>query len=400
MKTRTLFGLLAAALVIALAAGLLARRRASAIRPDARAGAPLIAFDVNQVAAVRIQAGTNATVVARREGRWVVESLFGYPADFERLTERLRDLAELKIGQVVPGGAEILAEFGLDAAGAEAVVDFEDAAGKRLGRLTLGRTREARGGGPFGGFPDGQYARVDDGPVALLGRAVSGYRGDARDWIKSDLLAVAPAAGAVVEITVGGDTYRLRVGEGGKPELEGRGEGEELDEAMARRAVGALQYLNFLNVGDPAKSDEDFGLSAPDRYVFRTADGFVYTVLLGAAREGGTRYARIAVAYERPAPPPAAPESENGMADGETPSQPAAAAGVSDEEAAKNAQRAADEQARLSRWTYELSAWNAESLTLPRAKLIKAPPAPVKSDDASETSDASDASDDAPRAQE
>lgn len=390
MKTRTLLWLLLAAIALSLAAAGLARRRAVAARPDARAGAPLVAFDINRVAALRIQSGTNTVAVVRRDGRWIVETLHGYPADFERLTERLRDLAEIKIGQVAPGGAEDLAEFGLDAAGAAAVVDFEDAAGARLGRLTLGRTRESRGGGPFGGFPDGQYARMDEGPVVLLGRVISGFRGDARDWIQTDLLSVAPAAGASVEITVGGETCRLRVGEGGKPEMEGLAEQEELDEGMARRAVGALQYLHFLTVGDPGQSEETFGLTAPDRYVFRAADGFIYTILLGAAREGGTRFIRASVAYERPAPSPAA---EN--ADAEEPASPAA--GVSDEAAERNARRAAEEQERLAKWTYEISAWNAESLAMPRAKLIKSPPvSPAEATPAQEDAAAADAPRDPP----
>lgn len=398
MRTRSLLFLAIAVAILATLAVWRSSSQRRAAGSDARAGAPLVNFDVNRVAALRVQTGTNTVALARREGRWVVETLYNYPADFERLAERLRDLVELKVGQLVPGGTDDLAEFGFDAAGNPTAVDFEDAEGRRLARLTLGRTRESRGGSPFGGFPDGQYVRVDEGPVILLGRVVSGFRADPRDWIKTDLLSVAPSPGAVVEATVGGETWRLRVGEGNKPELEVLAAGEELDESAARRATGALQYLTFLTVADPARSDEELGLTAPDRYVFRAPDGFVYTVLVGAPREDGKRYARVAVAFERPAPPAnadvaaAAPDSaptpagEAATPKGEADESGKAAAddtaaktskktegALSDEEAARRAQRAAEEHERVSRWVYELSAWNAESLTLRRSQLIKAP---------------------------
>lgn len=402
MRTRSLLVLAIAVAILAALAIWRSSSQRGAAATDTRAGAPLVNFDVNRVAALRVQSGTNTVALARREGRWVIETLYNYPADFERLVERLRDLAELKIGQVVPGGTEDLAEFGFDAAANPTTVDFDDAEGRRLARLTLGHTRESRGGGPFGGFPDGQYVRLDEGPVILLGRVVSGFRADPRDWIKTDLLSVAPSPGVVVEATVGGETWRLRVGEGNKPELEGLAAGEELDESMARRATGALQYLSFLTIADPARSDEELGLTAPDRYVFRAPDGFVYTVLVGAPREDGKRYARVAVAFERPTPPASAdatPAPTDGAAAAKETAESATAAGaesgkeaaaetaattpkkegesLTDEEAARRAQRAAEEHARLSRWAYELSAWNAESLTLSRSRLIKAPTPPA-----------------------
>ncbi len=389
MKTRTLGWLMLAAVVASLAGLGVYLRRAQMGRPDPRTGGNLIGFDINEVAAFRIRSGTNTLAVARKGGRWELESLYGYPADRARIAERLMDLADLKIGQVIPGGESELAEFGLDEAGAS-TVEFLTADGRRLARLALGKSRQGPGGGPFGGFPDGQYVRVDDGPVAVLGRNLYGFGVEPRDWIQTDLLNITPGKGDAVEVATAEGAYRLRVEEGGKYTLEGLSDTEKLDEGMARRVAGALQYLTFTTVADPAQSDEALGFTHPARYIYRKADGFVYAVTLGGAQDGGGRYARIAVAYESPVATSAEAEakakesaeskpgtdktSESSSADTPPAKDAGATPAPSPEDKAKeNAERAAKDHERLSRWTYVLSSWAAESMTLPRARLIQPP---------------------------
>ncbi len=403
MKRSRLWMLIVAAALSAWVAYRILQRRAAAGRPDARAGAALLPFDINDVAAIRIRAGAKSLDVVRRENRWLVASLYDYPAEYERLAGRLIELAELKIGQIVPGGEEDLAEFGLDEKSATARVEFEAADGRRLARLTLGKTREGRGG-PYGGFPDGQYVRVDEGPVVLMGRLLSGFDGEARDWIKTDLLNVSAGVGSVVQVETGETAYRLKVSDGHRVELEDLGAEEKLDEAAARRVVNALQYLNFQTVADPAKSDEDLGFVSPSRYALTTPEGFTYTVALGGPAENGGRYARIAAAFAAPPSPKETAETKSsdappsGEADGETaaatPKTPEAPKETPEAVAERNAKKAAEEHERLSRWTYVLSTWAAESLSLPRIQLI----APPKSDE--QGSDEKKAEDAEPSAEE
>jgi len=388
MNARTLRIWMVVAAVTVLAGWGLARYRERTGRPDARVGAPLIAFDINEVAALRVSAGAHTLNVARRDGQWVIETLYGYPADRGRIAERLLELSELKIGQVAPGGETELEEFGLDDTNAT-VVEFLAADGRRLARLALGKARLSASGG-FGGFPDGQYVRVDDGPVVVLSRQLYGFSPEPRDWVRSELLNLSPSQGDRVEVVTAEGAYRLRVEEPGRFVLEDLREDEKLDEGMARRVVGALQYLSFTTIADPACSDEELGFVDPARYIYRTADGFIYTVQLGGAHQDGGRYARIAVAYERPVAEihdesPEVTAGEGGTSEARAAVESETSGGSAEESAAvgkkpldeetaqQNAKRAAEEHARLSRWTYVLSSWTAESLTLPRARLIQEP---------------------------
>jgi hypothetical protein len=128
-------------------------------------------FDANQVAEMNIEAPSGTNVLVKQNKKWVVASLFNYPAHFERIVECLRSLSDLKSGQVVRGGTEHLDEVGL-AQGQVTQIRLKDSSGKILASLALGAMRSSRAGGPYGGFPQGQYFRVGEGRVPLCYRAI------------------------------------------------------------------------------------------------------------------------------------------------------------------------------------------------------------------------------------
>ncbi len=383
MKTRNLVLLAVGVAVVAALAVLRRREGGPSSAGAAAAGRPLAAFDPNAVARIEAAGPEGTAVVARAEAGWKVETLYGYPADFDKVASGLLRLAETKTGQVMPGGTSYLADFGLapSAEGqAPTVVTLSDAAGAPVLVLRLGSERMA----PGGGYPDGQYVRAGDGPVVLLAGAVRDFPAAGAEWIEKQLVSVSSGDAETVAGSVSNTTWRLRVKGYSDYELEGLPGGGQVDPDSARRAAGALSYLNLSGVADPAKADADTGLDAPSVFTLRTKEGFSYTVHIGAAVEGGDgRYVRLAVAYDKPAPPvkpePAAPAGggapdTNAMAEAEAAYR--ADLATWEKETGENEKKAAEQQALLGSWTYIVPSYAAESMLLAREGLIKKPEPP------------------------
>jgi len=375
MSKKALLTLLAL-LAVAAGAALLLRNRSRAPTPGASGATLFPSLDLEKVEKVAVGFSGQTAVLERGAQGWIVASLFGYPADFPRLRQTLTELGELTAGAVVRGGTESPADFGLltDAT----VVTLFGEADAALAAISLGRSRS--GGG--------RYLRVGDGPVVLAKEDLGRFTAKSEDWIEQKVLSVdVPQAG---EITVAfpESSYTVKLAGQNSFELKGLTQEEKLNSGSAARLARALQSLRCLTVADPAKSDAEFGLDQPSSYEMKTADGLAYTVLVGGECTGPAgRYARVSVAYARP-PPPTKEEVEAALppeeavspsdqtAAGEpTPSDRVEAAYAERMKAfeaasAEREQRAAELKARLSQWTFVIPANAAETLTLPREKLL------------------------------
>ena len=125
MKTKNLIVLVVVAVVLGCAAYFLnSGSRPAAAKLNGKAVLP--GLSVADVARVEIGGG-KLTLAAAADG-WKVESLYGYPADREKIVENLMKLAELKVGQVARGRK----------LGTETAVVLKDSAGKELASLKLG----------------------------------------------------------------------------------------------------------------------------------------------------------------------------------------------------------------------------------------------------------------------
>ena len=123
-------------------------------------GKPVLpAFDVSEVA--KVDVGGKVTLAATDSG-WVIDSLYGYPADVTKIRENLLKLKDLTVGQTARGQK---IESGTK-------VDLKNAKGAVLASVTLGeqhmskpRGQAAQFGG--GGYPDGRYVKFGDGVVLV-----------------------------------------------------------------------------------------------------------------------------------------------------------------------------------------------------------------------------------------
>ena len=257
---------------------------------------------MNQVAEMDIVTDSGTNRLAKKNGKWVVASLFDYPANFNQVAERLRSLSDLKPGQVVRGGTEHLAEVGL-APDKATQIRMKDSSGKILASLALGSMRLSQAGRSYGSFPQGQYFRVGEGPVVLSRDPLPAFAMSNEDWIQRDLLTVPPEEIVEVSITSTQNAFAIRQPSPGNFQVDGLGTNEQVDAEQAGRPMRVFQPGLVYSVADPVKSEKELGLDSPDTFVAKTRDGIIYTTLLGSNSVPAGRYAKLKVKYEKPAAP-------------------------------------------------------------------------------------------------
>jgi len=366
----------------------------------------LLNFDINEVKQLQVDSGGSTTGIRRSDEAWIVPGLYNYPANFDTVSDQLRTLARLEAGPAIRGGTNMLEEFGLAAADPAderpVTVTFLDGEGKTLGAILIGDERQVAGAGS--GRPGGTYVRLGDGPVLLVDTSLGSLPLKPKDWVDSVLLRVSSFDVARIQVTPAeGQAYALMKGSSDSYAMTGLKDDEEVKSTEADKLARALSYLSFVDLADPAKTDEDLGLDRADVFTMATKNHLVYTVRLGAEAEGDVagRYAGLSVEYHKPAPPtppPAQPE-EPAAADGEAVAETAEPAPAVDparadyeaelktyeDEVAKFETQVTGEQARFAGWTFVLQQSDTANMTLPRDAVAgkkedpadEAPPSPT-----------------------
>ena len=305
-------------------------------------GKPVLpAFDVSEVA--KVDVGGKVTLAATDSG-WVIDSLYGYPADVTKIRENLLKLKDLTVGQTARGQK---IESGTK-------VDLKNAKGAVLASVTLGeqhmskpRGQAAQFGG--GGYPDGRYVKFGDG-VVLVKDSLDAFDGDPKKWCESRICSVPSADVKEVSYTKGDETVKL-IRTDSTWSLEGLGAKEELDSSKTYSLDSALSYLDFNNVADPKKPEAEFGFATGSVYAVSLKNGQSYTAKIGNA-SGADRYFKVSAAF--------APVGTN------------ATENATLEKAVK------DFNAKVGKWTYLISSYSADSMSKSRKDLVKAKEEPKK----------------------
>jgi hypothetical protein len=344
--------------VLAGAAAYFTTRGPVARETGSSLGSPVLPdLPLNRVESVVIQSGSQSLTLAREENLWRVRERFGYPADFDRLRQTMRELADLKIGQLIHLERPQWADLGLTHETGARTVELRDGAHTPLATLTVGRAHMRRvSGTPAGGpseYPDGRYLAVGDA-VYLVSQTLDRLTDDATAWLDRTFLDVSSAD--ITAITISGpDRNTVRLIRGGEQEewtLETLPDGRTHDATMLNRVTAAISYLSFADVADPSLSSAETGLASATTYEALTRQGITYTVRVGDADpQSGRRFASVSI--HPPAPAPAADgESETMDLDSQDPD-------IGDEKVIAEATRL---RAKLDGWIYCLEAYQAESL--------------------------------------
>ena len=305
-------------------------------------GKPVLpAFDVSEVA--KVDVGGKVTLAAT-DGGWVIDSLYGYPADVTKIRENLLKLKDLTVGQTARGQK---IESGTK-------IDLKDAKGAVLASVTLGEQHMSKPRGQAvqfggGGYPDGRYVKFGDG-VVLVKDSLDAFDGDPKKWCESRICSVPSADVKEVSYTKGGETVNL-IRKDSTWSLEGLGAKEELDSSKTYSLDSALSYLDFNNVADPKKPEAEFGFATGSVYAVSLKNGQSYTAKIGNA-SGADRYFKVSAAF--------APVGTN------------ATENATLEKAVK------DFNAKVGKWTYLISSYSADSMSKSRKDLVKAKEEPKK----------------------
>lgn len=349
-------------------------------KKDAELSAPgpstetLLPLDrLNDISRFTVSVGTQTMTIARSDTRWIVESLWNYPASFDIVVDNLRKLADVKCGEIVVGGAEKLEEFGLALTTnanllPPALLTFYDDGGKPLRKITMGSPRmpKATGGRPQ--FPESAYVQLDDRDVRLIAAYIPGFPRSNDGWI--DRSVVSLPAEDMDEISVSltnGGSYRLTRKVDGTFSSDSLKENESIHEEGVSALASSLTRLNLSTIADPATPAETSGMDQPSIFRARTRDGLVYEVKVGRPVPNlYGRYARIAVTYEKPAPPPEplAPP----VTDTNAPAIDLTKAW--EEKTTSDASKAEAENRRLEPWTFVLLESDCRTLTSSREQIV------------------------------
>lgn len=381
MKIRNLVILLVAAGVLGFWAYRIVDEGRQAHRPAQVGQAVFKDLPVNDVVSIVITTPETNFVIQRADEKWIIPARFNYPAKFDKVADTLVALRDLKIGQMVPGGSERLEAFNLQAPDsnvptAATRLEVRGANNQLLAELLIGKhfntqpPSSSRQPMMFGGgYPSGHYVRLADGAVAVIGRTLDNMIEPVKSWLADEFINVNASDLDAVEIT-GPERIPVKVRRNPDSkilELDGlQAEEGTADAGKLNQLAGALSYLSFDDVADPALSPAETGLDKPVVFTARASDGRIYTVHIGnpVSSDSADRYATARIEYV--APPTAEKKSEGDAAAGEE-------AADADEDKTELKEEARILNEKLSPWIYILRSYRVDNMLLERDALIATP---------------------------
>jgi hypothetical protein len=331
MKGSKFFYLITAAVVIAVVAWLIQRSEQASWQEEPLAsGADLFGdLPVNDVAAVKISSPDGRVTLLRSEEGWVVEERADYPSNFEKISDLIRRLGNLKAVQSVPVAESDRGSLALQAGDenlpreeAGTLIELSDASGGALAVLTVGKMHVTTPAGTrpeMGGNTTGRYVLTarQPGTAYVVAETFTDLQASPAMWIDTGF--VRPGMARLIEVRGAGKdrawTIR-RDAPGAAWQLVGLRKNQSAD---ATKLMSIDSMLTGLTVADVPDGPDDARIKPlaekPTTMVAETFDGVRYTFTIG---EGGGDSLPVRVSAE-------ALELEETPAEGQVPEQAAAA---------------------------------------------------------------------------
>lgn len=280
MTTKNLITLAVVAVVL-VGAAIYLKNGNKPVSPKLNGKKILPEFNVEDVS--RIEIGDKLKLSAGNDG-WTIETLYGYPADRDKIADNILKLIDLKVGQVARGRA----------IGDTSAVVLRDASGKQMADLKLGdkHVRQASGeAAMYGSYPDGRYIAFS-GETVLVMDTLDAFDGDVKSWCSTRIASVQ--AGDVTGVTFvhGDDKTEFLKGTNGVWTLTGIAETNEIDTAKTHSLESVLSYVDFADVIDPALTPEELGFTTGYVCTVTTKDGKTYDAKVGN-KVGDKRYFKL-----------------------------------------------------------------------------------------------------------
>jgi uncharacterized protein DUF4340 len=335
MRRRSLRLLLLAALLVVAVAAIAAWRgeRDASRAPAAQRALPGLAARVGDLAWLRVSRGKTNINFALINKEWTVVEKGNYPADQERLRKLLVQLADCELVEPKTDKAELLARLELDdpSNGKATLVSAQDRAGAVAAQLIVGGKRPS----DLGTGAAGVYVRKPSSDQAWLARGSFDLAGDLLSWLDRRIIDIKPLrVRSVVMTPSDGEGITVARGSADLPFAIDSlpQDAQPKDDAVLAAPAGALDTLTFEDVRPAAE------LPIPQEGVataaYTTFDGLVVGLRLTNPEIGN--WVAIDV---------------TGFGKGE--------------------EQAKALSARLSRWSFAISAERAKLLRTTRASLLQ-----------------------------
>jgi hypothetical protein len=328
-------------------------------------------FQVNDVAQIRIEQGTNELTLAKTNGLWCVQQRDDYPANFSQISQFLLKLRDLKIIQTEEVGPSQLPRLQLAASGpgthAATLLAFYNADNQPIRTLWLGKAHTQQSSqpspdAPEAGWPDGRYVltAVHSTTVAVISDPLSEVSPAPDQWLDKTFFQIEKPQSISVNFPETANSWELtRSSETNDWELVAAQPGEKLDSSKVSETAGSFSSPSFEDVAT-GLNPEQTGLNRPTRVEIKTFDGFDYSVQVGR-KTNDNYYLSVHTSATLPAEP--AP------ANNEKP-EPSAA---SDQLFQANLKKLQDKLAReraFNKWVYCVPVWTVDPLLKTRDQLL------------------------------
>jgi hypothetical protein len=347
MKGKQLLYLVVALLVLG-GAGLYLRKQDDARIAGSKVGMGqkvLGTLDINDVAGLRIRAGSNQLNVVREGDIWVVKERGNHAASFSTLSEFLRKLDDLKVTRPLELGPSRLAALDLvePDKGNGVQVELLATDGKPLKSILLGKTHSRAGEDPSpfggGGMANGRYLMVgsDIKTVALVSDPLNNAETRPEEWLDKEFL-----------------------NEFGEWQLADAAPEEKMDAGKLGVFGSVLSAPTFSDV----RINPDItalGLDKPSIARITTTAGFTYEIKVGTPQANEEYPIQVSVTADL--------KKERTPAADEKPEDKEKLDKEFKEKLAKLEQKLKTEQA-YAKWTYMVSKWTIDPILKNRSDLF------------------------------
>ncbi len=276
---------------LAGAAGLILHNRQDSSQPrnGSIAGQKVLPeFDPNAITRITIQAAEGRVTLAREKDGWTVVERANYPANFDLVSDTIRDIWDLKAVQEVPAGPSQFPRLRLVKPAPEAtdtgtLVEFFGAGPEPVAALLLGKESflVQPGQGGSDGIPNGRFVLPagSTGPVALVSESFATLLPNPQNWIRREF--IRPGNFRSITATGGSakDWQLTKDSESSDWKLTEPTRTETPDPAKLNAIPPTLPPISILDVAAP---DETIaGFESPRTLTLKTWDGFTYTLRAG-----------------------------------------------------------------------------------------------------------------------
>lgn len=292
MKGKQLALLLVLVVVVGGASWYLQRGiRSSWSETGTGAGGKVVNLALNDVARITIKATDGELNLVKKDDTWTVQERADYPAAFEKVSDLLRKVWDLKTVQEVKVGPSQLPRLELVEPGKDGgkgtLLEFKDKDGKRLEALLLGKTFLKKGDASMGdmpGFPAGRYLMplADKAKVSLVSETFEDATPKPEQWLKKDFIKMEAPKSITLAGTTDAQHWKLtRESGAGDWTLADAKPEEQLDKTKASPLNSLFANASFVDVLAPDAKPAETGLDKPAIATFETTDNFTYILKIG-----------------------------------------------------------------------------------------------------------------------